>query len=73
MLYLPTGAVWISETDTLKAKKTFYSKDWDAFAISWIYGIDIDDHETLTMARAIFSYRENKLLKKSNTVTKIVL
>jgi N-acylneuraminate cytidylyltransferase len=56
-LYLPTGAVWVSTGEALREQKTFYSKDWDAFEVDWIDGIDIDDEVTLTLAKALFPYR----------------
>jgi len=56
-LYLPTGAVWVSTARALREYQTFYSKDWDAFEVDWIDGIDIDDEVTLTLAKALYLYR----------------
>lgn len=54
-VFCPTGAVWISNTESLKATKTFYSKNYRFFPISYLEAIDIDNYEDLTLGELSYS------------------
>jgi len=59
-LYCPSGAMWISRTDYLKAEKTFYSVGHIYFPLDWISAMDIDDAEDMAMAKACFLVKLQK-------------
>lgn len=56
-LYCPTGAIWIARLGALKASETFYGPGHRFFPIDWKAAVDIDDHEDLAMADAVFRMR----------------
>ena len=56
-LYCPTGAVWISLSDTLVKHRNFYTDDYRGFIIDWISALDIDDEDDLELAEAVFQMK----------------
>ncbi len=57
-LYCPTGSVWISSTKSLAQFKTFYSPGYRSYVIDWVSALDIDDHDDLLMAEAMFALKK---------------
>ena len=55
-LYCPTGSIWITEIETLKKYKTFYSPGYGYFVINFIEAIDIDTKNDLRLAEYFNSY-----------------
>lgn len=55
-LYCPTGSIWITEIETLKKYKTFYSPGYGYFVINFIEAIDIDTKNDLKLAEYFNSY-----------------
>jgi N-acylneuraminate cytidylyltransferase len=54
-LYCPTGVLWIAKVDELKLAKTFYGPNFRFCEINWRHAVDIDNHEDLDFAKALFS------------------
>ena len=52
-LYCPTGSIWISNIDTLKKYRTFYSPNYSYFIMNFDEAIDIDTLEDLSLARKL--------------------
>lgn len=52
-LFCPTGAIWISTSESLRRYGTFHTPAREYAEIPWRAALDIDDHEDLSMARAI--------------------
>jgi len=50
-LYCPTGSIWISEIQTLKKYRTFYSPSYGYFIMNFEEAIDIDTHDDLKIAK----------------------
>lgn len=58
-LYCPTGAIWIADTAALKYAGTFYGEGHVFENMPWTSAVDIDDHEDLEMAKAVFMMRKS--------------
>lgn len=56
-LYCPTGAIWIANTDALKAHETFYGPGNVFFPMPWDKAIDIDEWKDFNMAKALSKIR----------------
>jgi CMP-N-acetylneuraminic acid synthetase len=54
-LYCPTGAIWISNRQTLLTSETFYSDKHRFYPISWLEAVDIDDYDDLNLAKAAYN------------------
>ena len=52
-LYCPTGSIWISNINTLKKYRTFYSPNYSYFIMNFDEAIDIDTLEDLSLARKL--------------------
>jgi CMP-N-acetylneuraminic acid synthetase len=61
-LYCPTGAIWISKTDSLLTHKSFYSPEHVFEHISLESAVDIDDYADLDFAKALLIKTENQEL-----------
>ena len=59
-LYCPSGAVWITKTDKLKNKRTFYGSSYQLFLLDWDKAIDIDEMVDFKMAEMILFVRKEK-------------
>jgi CMP-N-acetylneuraminic acid synthetase len=57
-LYCPTGAIWIAKVKELIHSKSFYGPGVKFKKIDWKSAVDIDDHEDLAFAKALFYYRK---------------
>jgi len=55
-LYCPTGSIWISNVNTLKKYKSFYSPSFGFFILNFIEAIDIDTHEDLKLAKIFYKH-----------------
>ena len=53
-LYCPTGAVWIARVPALIERNTFHMPDRIFHPMPWEAAVDIDDHDDLRMAKALF-------------------
>jgi N-acylneuraminate cytidylyltransferase len=56
-LFCPTGAIWIAQVPHLYEHQTFHTPERVYFPMPWQSAIDIDDHEDLLMAKALFLMR----------------
>jgi len=54
-LYCPTGAIWIAGYENLLREKTFYGTDVRFHEIPWQSAVDIDNHDDLEMAKAVYN------------------
>lgn len=61
VLYCPTGAIWVAKSDKLLEYKTFYMPGHVFYALPWQSGVDIDDDDDLSMAKAVFMMRSKSL------------
>jgi N-acylneuraminate cytidylyltransferase len=60
-LFSPTGAIWIAQVAALRAHKTFYGPGHRYEPLPWLAGVDIDEADDLTFARAAYlAAREEK-------------
>ncbi len=64
-LYCPTGAIWIAQSDALKAESSFYGSGHVFEPMPWTSSIDIDDHEDLEMAKAVWVLRHHERLQNA--------
>lgn len=62
-LFCPSGAIWISRSDSLKQNKTFYIENFRMSEISLYSAIDIDNYEDLDFAKAAFVIKNNLIPK----------
>lgn len=53
-LYCPTGAIWIANSNALRSEGTFHGSKKTYEPIEWWAAVDIDDHNDLEMAQAVF-------------------
>lgn len=52
-LYCPTGAIWLAHYDNLINANTFYGPEHVFSPMSWMSGLDIDNHDDLEMGKAL--------------------
>jgi len=61
-LYCPSGAIWIADIEPLKRAGTFYGPGHVFYPLDWRAAIDIDDHQDLAMAQALFKTETDREL-----------
>lgn len=49
-VFMPTGSIWIANTEELLKSRSFYGPDYKMFNISWLNAIDIDTPEDWSLA-----------------------
>lgn len=59
-LLCPTGACWLARVPDLLDSGTFYGPDYHFEEIDRIAATDIDDHDDLAMAKALYSVRQHE-------------
>lgn len=59
-LFCPTGAIWIAKKDSLFQAKTFYGPDFKFYELDWKSAVDIDDHDDLDFAKAVFYLKSHQ-------------
>jgi len=52
-LQCPNGAIWVANSNNLKASGTFYGPDYQLVEIPLSSGVDIDDYGDLTLAKQL--------------------
>lgn len=60
-LYCPSGAIWISATQSLKKTQTFYVPEHKFFALDWASSMDIDDQNDLDLARVCYELKKTSI------------
>lgn len=53
-LLCPSGATWISSTETLITSGSFYSSNYGFYTMNWKEAIDIDDRDDFDLAKAVY-------------------
>ena len=58
---IPTGAIWIADSDKLVSQQTFYGTGFTMCELNWISAVDIDDEEDWKFAEFALRVRSEGL------------